>query len=114
MATYNFYKDLKSINNFLELSNNDIYERIPDDWHLLATDVKESTKNIEKGKYKEINMIGAMCIVSVLNLDRELELPYVFGGDGAFILIPRRLYNKAKNSLLAVKKTFKGSLWYWA
>lgn len=107
MATYNFYKDLKSINNFLELSNDDIYERIPNDWHLLATDVKESTKNIEKGKYKEINMIGAMCIVSILNLDRELELPYVFGGDGAFILIPRRLFNKAKNSLLAVKKLSK-------
>ncbi len=107
MATYYFYKNLKSISDFTELSNSDIYTKVPNDWHLFATDVKDSTKNIEKGKYKEINMLGAMSIISVLNVDRTLELPYIFGGDGAFILVPRRAYKGARRALVAVREMAK-------
>lgn len=107
MATYYFYKNLKPVSDFTELSNPDIYTKIPNDWHLLATDVKDSTKNIEKGKYKEINMLGAMSIISVLNIDRSLELPFIFGGDGAFILVPRRVYKSARRALVAVREMAK-------
>ncbi len=107
MATYYFYKNLKSVSDFTELSNPDIYTKIPNDWHLLATDVKDSTKNIEKGKYKEINMLGAMSIISVLNIDRSLELPFIFGGDGAFVLVPRRVYKSARRALVAVREMAK-------
>lgn len=104
MATYYFYKELKSTSNFKDLSNEDIYTKVPDDWYLFATDVKDSTKNIEKGMYKQINMLGAMSIISVLNIDRTLELPYIFGGDGAFVLVPRRAYKSARRALVAVRE----------
>lgn len=103
MATYFFYKDLKPTTNFMDLSNLDVYEKVPKDWYLLASDIKNSTVNIENGKYKEINMVGAMSIISILNIDRNLELPYVFGGDGAFVLVPRRAYKMARKALVAVK-----------
>ena len=32
--------------------------------------------------------MGAACITAVLNVTRELDLPYAFGGDGATVLIP--------------------------
>jgi len=107
MATYYFYKNLKTVSDFTELSNPDIYTKIPNDWHLLATDVKDSTKNIENGKYKEINMLGAMSIISVLNVDRSLEFPFIFGGDGAFVLVPRRAYKSARRALVAVREMAK-------
>ena len=40
------------------------------------------------GRYKDVNLIGAACITATLNATRGLDLPYVFGGDGATVLIP--------------------------
>lgn len=107
MNNENFYKQLDEIDDFIELSNTSIYKKIPDDWYLLASDVKNSTINIQNGKYKEINMLGAMCIISILNLDKTIDIPYIFGGDGAFLLIPKSLYEKAKQSFLGVQKLAK-------
>ena len=80
-----------------------MYTEVPNDWFLLATDVKESTKAIENGRYKEVNMLGALSIISLLNLDNIIELPFVFGGDGAFVLIPPLLEKSAKQALLAIQ-----------
>mgnify|MGYP000055241368 CR=1 FL=1 len=99
-----FYSLLDDIENFQEISNHNIYEHIPLDWFIIATDVKGSTKAIEAGKYKEVNMIGALTIISILNLDKKIELPFVFGGDGAFLLIPSSLVEASKQALLAVQK----------
>jgi hypothetical protein len=104
MNNNNFYKQLNEVEDFIELSNSKIYKKIPDDWYLLASDVKNSTINIQNGKYKEINMLGAMCIISILNLDKDIEFPYIFGGDGAFLIVPKSLHEKAKQAFLAIKK----------
>lgn len=104
MNNDNFYKQLDEIDDFLELSNSEIYKKIPNDWYLLASDVKNSTINIQNGKYKEINMLGAMCIISILNLNKDIEIPYIFGGDGAFLLIPKSLLYEAKQAFLSIKK----------
>jgi hypothetical protein len=41
----------------------------------------------------------------LLNLDRALEMPYVFGGDGATILIPPSLAERARQVLSALSHT---------
>jgi len=99
-----FYSNLKSIKNFNELSNNIKYEDVPTDWYIIVSDIKGSTKAIKDGKYKEVNMVGALTIISILNLNKKLDLPFVFGGDGSFILIPKTLLELSKQALLAVKK----------
>ena len=55
---------------------------------MLLTDVIGSTKAIQSGRYKDVNMVGAACITAALNALPGMNLPYVFGGDGATILVP--------------------------
>ena len=64
------------------------YVDVPQDWVIVLTDVKGSTKAVEQGRYKHVNMIGAASITCVLNCLKNFEIPYVFGGDGATILVP--------------------------
>lgn len=102
-----FYSKLKAIDNIKDITKNNIYTEVPKDWHILATDIKNSTTAINEGKYKEVNMVGALTIISILNINKDIELPYVFGGDGAFVIIPNSIYSQAKQALLAVQKISK-------
>ena len=100
----NFYSQLEVTTDFKKISNSNIYKQVPEDWFVLATDVKGSTEAIKNGQYKEVNMLGALSIISILNLDKNIEIPFVFGGDGAFVLIPYSLEKLAKQALLAIQK----------
>lgn len=104
MKSKNFYSKLKVINSIEDISDDKIYSKLPEDWFVLASDIINSTKAISDGKYKEVNMVGALSIVSILNIDKKADLPYVFGGDGSFVLIPKYLEEKAKQALIAVKE----------
>ena len=104
-----FYKNLKSITSIKEISKSTSYKDMPSDWYVVVTDVKNSTIAIENGKYKEVNMVGALSIIAILNIDKTLDLPFVFGGDGAFILIPKQILEQTKQILLATQKISKES-----
>ena len=68
--------------------NRSVYTPLPDDWSIISSDVRSSTKAIKLGKYKEVNMAGACVIAAISNYFKPLEIPFVFGGDGATIAIP--------------------------
>ena len=104
-SSQDFYKNLPEFNDLKNISQSLHYQALPDDWYILATDVKGSTKAIEAGKYKNVNMVGALTIISILNLDNILDIPFVFGGDGAFLLISPLLLKDSKQALLAVRLT---------
>lgn len=92
MNTATFYRDLKPFKNFRDITNPDIYTAVPDDWSVLITDVKNSTVAIKQNRYKDVNVIGASCIIAVLNaLGSSEHIPFVFGGDGASFLLPPHL-----------------------
>ncbi|MBP8251904.1 MAG: DUF3095 domain-containing protein [Herpetosiphon sp.] len=101
--TTTFYADLPFVGEFVEITNPVHYQPIPDDWFVVLSDVTHSTAAIAEGKYKEVNFIGAATIVAVLNCARELELPFVFGGDGATLVIPPTLRDAAHQALTAVQ-----------
>jgi hypothetical protein len=103
----NFYANLPLIESFKDISNDTLYESVLSNWYILATDVKDSTIAINNGKYKDVNMIGALCIISILNIDKELDLPFIFGGDGAFLLIPKTILSQSKQAFLSVQKIAK-------
>lgn len=105
----NFYLNLKQMDTLYSIANNDFYEATPKDWFVVVSDVIGSTKAIEIGKYKEVNMVGALSIISILNINKNLDIPFVFGGDGSFLLIPKSIYKQSAQSLLAVKKIAKES-----
>lgn len=71
------------------------------------SDVKNSTQAIQNGRYKDVNLVGASVIIALLNSAGKIDIPFVFGGDGASILLPPSLLESAKAGLLAAGKMAK-------
>jgi Protein of unknown function (DUF3095) len=104
MATEDFYASLPLLTELAEITFAQNFVNVPEDWFILISDILGSTKAIEAGRYKDVNLIGACSIISVLNVAKEIEIPFVFGGDGATLLIPPMLVERAKLAMLATQK----------
>ncbi len=100
---HTFYSDLESFGSFAGISNMPHYRKAPEDWLIVVADIQGSTKAIDEGRYKDVNMVGAACIMAVLNVTRGFEMPYVFGGDGATMLIPPEALARAREALRKLK-----------
>ncbi len=107
MHTTDFYKNLKQIDDFSKIMENENYSKIPNEWFVIVSDIKSSTKAIEEGKYKQVNFIAALTIIGILNINRELDFPYIFGGDGASLIIPPILLENSKKVLIEASKKAK-------
>ncbi len=91
MTTVNFYHDLPVLESFAEAIEPARHAQVPGDWWVVIADVIGSTKAIEGGGYKKVNTVGVACIAAVVNVDRGVEVPFVFGGDGATFAVPDSL-----------------------
>lgn len=89
-----FYHDLSALQSFAEAMETSLHQPVPDDWWIVIADVIGSTKAIEAGAYKKVNTVGVACIAAVANVDRSIDLPFVFGGDGATFAIPGALVER--------------------
>jgi hypothetical protein len=69
------------------LKNSPPFSPVPENWVVLLFDIVGSTKAVAAGAYKQVNMVGAMCVASALRHFGRNDVPFVFGGDGATILI---------------------------
>ncbi len=107
MSNLHFYTQLKLIQDFQKISELNYYQDVPADWVVIITDVVMSTKAIESGRYKDVNTVGALAIVAVLNAISDLDIPFIFGGDGATLLIPKSRLNAAKDALLDTRQVAK-------
>ncbi len=103
-SSENFYADLPILQKFSDITHGENFYSVPSDWAVIITDIADSTQAIATGKYKDINLLGACSIIVILNLVEDLEIPFVFGGDGASMLIPPRFIQEAEQALLAVQK----------
>jgi len=83
-----FLRHLPEIERFADVTEPRFYVDVPEDFHVVLTDVRGSTKAIEAGRYRDVNAVGVASIVAIRNAAPDLELPYVFGGDGATLLVP--------------------------
>jgi hypothetical protein len=91
MTTVNYYRDLPELESFANAIETDRHVQVPGDWWIVVADVTDSTQAIESGAYKKVNTVGAACIAAVVNVDRRVDIPFVFGGDGATFVVPDRL-----------------------
>ncbi|MEG4013127.1 MULTISPECIES: DUF3095 domain-containing protein [unclassified Microcoleus] len=107
MNSENFYSALPLLDNFLKITDLGNFVDVPDDWYIVVTDIRGSTKAIEAGKYKEVNLLGACSIAAVLNVAGKIEIPFIFGGDGASLLMGPSLLPAAKIALLATQQMAK-------
>jgi Protein of unknown function (DUF3095) len=76
-----------------------LYAPVPEDWVLGLTDVVGSTKAIEQGRYKAVNIAGAAAITATRNALKSEELAFVFGGDGASVAVPGRHMDVLRDTL---------------
>ena len=83
-----FYKDMVRIYKISDITNESAFKSLPEDWIVIITDIVGSTRAIEDGHYKNVNIVGAASITCAINAASPYDIPYVFGGDGATIAIP--------------------------
>lgn len=89
MADESFFAEIPSLERFAEVPDPSWYRQAPASWALIITDVEGSTKAIEEGRYKDVNALGVASIVAVRNAMPDVDMPFVFGGDGATMLCPK-------------------------
>lgn len=83
-----FYHNLRPLTDFSNLADLSHYTRVPSDWWIILTDIRGSTRAIREGRYKDVNTLGAATIAVTKKVLGDLEFPFVFGGDGATLLVP--------------------------
>jgi hypothetical protein len=98
-----FYNDLAPFQRFDEFTAFEAYAPVPEDWVVMIADVEGSTRAIEAGNYKAVNMVGAASITAVLNTRGEIDIPFVFGGDGGTLVVPGALNVAAGEALLRLQ-----------
>lgn len=107
MNTDDFYKNLPSFTKFTDIAKFEDYVPVPSDWSVVITDVKGSTQAVAEGRYKEVNAVGVASIIAVLNAAGKIDIPFVFGGDGATLLIPPSIIEGTKGALVAARALAK-------
>ncbi len=109
MTTVNFYRDLPVLESFAETIETARHAQVPADWWIVVADVVGSTKAIEAGAYKKVNTVGVACIAAVVNVDRSVEMPFVFGGDGATFAVPGSLLERVIPALREAQRLSRES-----
>ncbi len=88
MSAEAFYSELPSHQDFDTGNLHDDFVPVPEDWVVVAADIVRSRDAINDGRYKQVNMVGAAVIAAVLNELGQDQVPFVFGGDGAVLVVP--------------------------
>jgi hypothetical protein len=83
------------------LTEEHLFYKMPGNWHVVITDVKNSTAAIHTGLHETINLVATGSIVAVLNIayKANLTVPFFFGGDGATFILPPAILDNAMTAL---------------
>ncbi|MEP7143119.1 MAG: DUF3095 domain-containing protein [Ferruginibacter sp.] len=84
------------------LTEEHLFYKVPDNWWVVITDVKNSTLAIQQGLHEAVNLVATGSIVAVLNIAYRANLlvPFFFGGDGATFILPPSILDAAMRALL--------------
>lgn len=82
------YHNLSSFTAINQVLDDQWFTPLPDDWQVFISDVRGSTQAIAEGRYRDVNTMGAASIASVANALGSSDFPFVFGGDGASLVVP--------------------------
>ncbi len=79
------------------------FSSVPGDWHVIVTDIENSTAAVDAGRHDDVNLIATGSIIATLNIAHrsDLLIPFFFGGDGATLIVPPALLESALASLAA-------------
>ena len=108
-TTADFYRHLPAIHSFEEATQSLTHVDVPHDWWIVVADVIGSTKAIEAGAYKKVNTVGVACIAAVVNVDLSIDIPFLFGGDGATFAVPDEMLSRVEVALRGAQKLSRES-----
>lgn len=97
-----FYRNVAVSSSFDDVLDDDIYYALPDDWYVGLADIVGSTKEVDAGRYKVVNTVGAAVISAQITSMGEKQFPFIFGGDGAAFAIWPEEAERAKQDLANV------------
>jgi hypothetical protein len=98
-----FFTKLAELTSFDDVISTEHHQQAPETWHVVVTDVAGSTQAIENGYYKDVNAVGVASILALRNALADVELPYVFGGDGATVLVPGSRITSVETALRGIR-----------
>ena len=102
-TSLNFYSslDLQSSSISDLVANKSLFSKVPEDWHAIAADIKNSTEAVKNGNHDQVNLVATGSVIAILNLaySKNITIPFFFGGDGATMLIPSELLDSALAAL---------------
>lgn len=104
-----FYGSVEPVDAFERLAQSSSYRPLPDDWFVIAADIADSTGAVEEGRYKNVNTVGVSVIAAARNVVRPVQIPYVFGGDGAIVCAPGRFVPGLRSAMAATSAMSRGS-----
>jgi len=104
VSSAGFYAGLPVLTEFGAVADPASYAPLAADWHVATCDVRNSTRAIEDGNYKHVNTVGASAVTAMLNAAGDLEIPFIFEGDGSAFCVPPQLLEGAKAALLKVQE----------
>ncbi len=99
----NFFADLPVLATPRDTFDTAQYRPAPDDWSLVVTDIVGSTMEIANGRHKTVNFVAAMAIAALKNLCSPTSIPFLFGGDGAVVMVPPEHATQARLALARVR-----------
>lgn len=109
MHTTSFYADLPLRTEFSDVGRPESYTPVPDSWHVVMCDVRNSTAAVESGRYKSVNTLSAAVITGMLNAAGETQVPFIFEGDGAMLCVPPEMLERARAVLLRSREMARHS-----
>ncbi len=111
MSTVTFYKDLLIQHIPIQevFEDHTIFNKVPEEWNIIVTDVENSTKVVKAGNHQLVNLAATGTIVACLNIAREnnVMIPFFFGGDGATILVPDEILEECLHALVLHQENCK-------
>ena len=97
-----FYERVTVFESFDKAAEPSFYQSLPAGWVVGNADIVKSTQAKAQGRAKTVNIAGAAVIAGVTNALAGVDIPYVFGGDGASFAVPEALAPAAGAALAAV------------
>ena len=78
------------------------FTSLPNDWFILYTDIVKSTELCNEGKHGLVSKIAAAGIDIIIKsgAEKNIEMPYVYGGDGIFAGFPEEIFTDIKEECI--------------